>query len=34
MIARAAAFRLHCGQVAGLELTARADLAFPGLVSE
>jgi N6-L-threonylcarbamoyladenine synthase len=33
MIARAAAFRLQRGQVADLELAARADLAFPGLVN-
>lgn len=32
MIARAAAFRLQRGEVAGLDLTARADLPFPGLV--
>ena len=32
MIARAAAFRLQRGEVAGLGLTARADLPFPGLV--
>lgn len=32
MIARAAAFRLRRGEVAGLDLTARADLPFPGLV--
>jgi N6-L-threonylcarbamoyladenine synthase len=32
MIARAAAFRLEQGDVAGLDLTARADLPFPGLV--
>ena len=31
MIARAAAFRLTRGEFAGLELTARADLPFPGL---
>jgi N6-L-threonylcarbamoyladenine synthase len=32
MIARAAAFHLQRGRVAGLDLTARADLPFPGLV--
>ncbi|HUE77490.1 MAG TPA: hypothetical protein VMM83_06065, partial [Longimicrobiales bacterium] len=32
MIARAAAFRFARGDVAGPELTARADLPFPGLV--
>ncbi|MGH7461358.1 MAG: tRNA (adenosine(37)-N6)-threonylcarbamoyltransferase complex transferase subunit TsaD [Longimicrobiales bacterium] len=32
MIARAAAFHLSRGDVAGLDLTARADLPFPGLV--
>lgn len=31
MIGRAAAFRLGRGEFAGLELTARADLPFPGL---
>ncbi|MDX1673445.1 MAG: tRNA (adenosine(37)-N6)-threonylcarbamoyltransferase complex transferase subunit TsaD [Longimicrobiales bacterium] len=31
MIARTAAFRLGRGDVAGLDLTARADLPFPGL---
>ncbi|MGH7468483.1 MAG: tRNA (adenosine(37)-N6)-threonylcarbamoyltransferase complex transferase subunit TsaD [Longimicrobiales bacterium] len=31
MIARAGAYHLHRGQVAGLDLTARADLPFPGL---
>ena len=31
MIARTAAFRLQRGDVAGLDLTARADLPFPGL---
>ncbi|MEX2281596.1 MAG: tRNA (adenosine(37)-N6)-threonylcarbamoyltransferase complex transferase subunit TsaD [Gemmatimonadota bacterium] len=32
MVARTAAFRLRRGEVAGLDLTARADLPFPGLV--
>ena len=32
MIARAAAFRLKRGDTAGLDLTARADLPFPGLL--
>ncbi len=32
MIARTAAFRVERGDVAGLEITARADLPFPGLV--
>lgn len=32
MIARAAAFHLRRGEIAGLDLTARADLPFPGLV--
>ncbi|MFL5385360.1 MAG: tRNA (adenosine(37)-N6)-threonylcarbamoyltransferase complex transferase subunit TsaD [Longimicrobiaceae bacterium] len=32
MIARAGAFRLRRGESAGLELNARADLPFPGLV--
>ena len=32
MIARAALFRFERGEVAGLEVTARADLPFPGLV--
>lgn len=32
MIARAALFRYRRGEVAGLDLTARADLPFPGLV--
>jgi len=31
MIARAAAFRYSRGEVAGLDLTARADLPFPGM---
>ncbi len=31
MIARTAAFRLERGDVAGLDITARADLPFPGL---
>lgn len=31
MIARAGLFHLHRGDVAGLDLTARADLPFPGL---
>ena len=31
MIARAGAFRLERGEIAGLDLTARADLPFPGL---
>jgi len=34
MIARAGAFRLRRGETAGLELNARADLPFPGLVRE
>jgi N6-L-threonylcarbamoyladenine synthase len=33
MIARAAVFRYARGEAAGLDLTARADLPFPGLVS-
>jgi N6-L-threonylcarbamoyladenine synthase len=32
MIARAAQFRFQQGEVAGLDFTARADMAFPGLV--
>ncbi len=32
MIARAAAFRLERGDVAGLDVTARPDMPFPGLV--
>jgi N6-L-threonylcarbamoyladenine synthase len=32
MIARTAVFRLQRGEIAGLDLTARADLPFPGLV--
>jgi tRNA A37 threonylcarbamoyltransferase TsaD len=32
MIARAAAYRHARGEEAGLDLTARADLPFPGLV--
>ena len=32
MIARAGQFRLDLGEVSGLELNAKADLAFPGLV--
>jgi N6-L-threonylcarbamoyladenine synthase len=32
MIARTAQFRYQRGEVAGLEFTARADMAFPGLV--
>jgi len=34
MIARAGAFRLQRGESAGLELNARADLPFPGLVRD
>jgi N6-L-threonylcarbamoyladenine synthase len=34
MIARAALFRWQRGEVAGLDLNARADLPFPGLVDE
>jgi N6-L-threonylcarbamoyladenine synthase len=33
MIARAAVFRYGRGEAAGLDLTARADLPFPGLIS-
>jgi hypothetical protein len=34
MIARAGVFHLQRGERAGLELNARADLPFPGLVRD
>ena len=34
MIARAAVFHLQRGEIAGLDLNARADLPFPGLTGE